>query len=101
MQPRTGKGPSWTNEPQLRLQTSAEKAEEVGVKEDQMDDDPAPPQETLSDLEWMRQRMAKSNAEDANTSADPLSTTKADINQVRSPDWIHSTPCSLTRSETA
>lgn len=101
MQSRTGKGPSWANEPQLRPQTSAGKAEEVGAKDDQMDDDPAPPQETLSDLEWMRQRMAKSNAEDSNTIADPLSTTKADANQVRPPDVIHSTPCRLTRSATA
>ena len=101
MKPRTVKGPSWANEPQLRPQISAGKAEEICAKDDQMDDDPGPPQEILSDLEWMRQRMTKSNAEDSNTIADPLSTTKADISQVRPPDVIHSTPCRLTRPETA
>ena len=52
MQPRTGKGPSWTNESQPQYHTSA-KVEKVNPKDDQIDVNPAPPQDVLSDLEWM------------------------------------------------
>lgn len=104
MQPRTGKGPSWANEPQLRPQTSAKKSDEVGAKDDQTGDDPSPSQDALSDLEWMRQRMAKSVVEDSDTTAhnsDPPPTTAADITQVCPREVIHSTLCHLTRLEIA
>ena len=102
MQPRTGKGPSWANEPQLRPQTSVKKSNEVGVRVDRMDDGSASSQDALSDLEWMRQRMAKSAVEVSDTTArrlDPLPTTKADMEQVRPRNAIHSTPCHLTQLE--
>ena len=98
MQPRTGKGPSWANEPQLRPQTSAKKSDEVGVKDDQMDDEPAPSQDALSDLEWMRRRMANSVTDHSDATAhrlDSSPTTKADMEQVRSRNAIHPTPCHL------
>ena len=100
MQPRTGKGPSWANEPQLRPQTSAKKSDEVGVEDNEVGDDPAPSQDALSDLEWMRQRMAKSAVGDSDATArrlDPLPTTKEDMKQVRPPNAIHSVPCHLTQ----
>ena len=85
MQPRTGKGPSWTNESQPQYHTSA-KAEEVNPKDDRMEADPAPPQDALSDLEWMRQRMAKSVVENTDTTVlypAPSPPTAININQVR------------------
>jgi len=104
VQPRTGKGPSWANEPQLRPRTPAENSDEVGVKDGRMNDNPAPPQDALSDLEWMKQRMAKPAVEDSGTTAcrlDPLPTTKADMKHVRPCNAIHSTSCHLTQLEIA
>ena len=69
-----------------------------------MNDNPAPPQDALSDLEWMRQRMAKPAVEDSGTTTcrlDPLPTTKADMKRVRPRNAIHSTPCHLTQLEIA
>lgn len=104
MQPRTGKGPSWANEPLLQVQTSTKKPDEVGVKDNEMDD-PAPSQDALSDLEWMRQRMAKPAVGDPDATArrsDPLPTAKADMRQVRPRNAIHSVPpCHLTQLEIA
>jgi len=86
MQPRSGKGPSWANEPQLQPQTPARKVEGVNPKDNQMDVDPAPSQDALTDLEWMKQRMANSIVQDSGTTPlrpnlQPPSTT--DISQVR------------------
>jgi len=103
MQPRTGKGPSWANEPQLRLQTSTKNPDEIGVKGNEMGD-PAPSQDALSDLEWMRQRMAKSAVGDPDATArhsDPLPATKSDTRQVRPRNAIHSVLCHLTQLEIA
>ena len=63
MQPRTVKGPSWKNEQQPQPQPLG-KAMGVSVKGNQMDADPTPSQNGLSDMEWMRQRMAKPTVED-------------------------------------
>ncbi|KAF9647916.1 hypothetical protein BDM02DRAFT_3097287 [Thelephora ganbajun] len=83
MQPRAVKGPSWMNEPQLR---PAKKVKGAGVKHNQIDVDPTPPQDALSDLEWMRQRMAKSSVGDSGTAAGHLDlppTNEAGTRQVR------------------
>ena len=86
MQPRAGKGPSWVNEPQPQSQTSVKVVERVDPRGDQMDPDPAPPQGVLSDLEWMRQRMAKSVDDDSDMTAprpEPQPQGMSDISQVR------------------
>ena len=86
MQPRTGKGASWANEPQPQPQTPARKVEEVNPKGNQMDVDSAPSQDTLSDLEWMKQRMANSIVQDSGTTTlqpDPPHPSATDISQVR------------------
>ena len=86
MRPRTGKGPSWINEPQPQSRTPAKMVEEVDSSDNQMDVDPAPSQDALSDLEWMRQRMAKSIVDDSDTTAthlDPPPPGVADVNKVR------------------
>lgn len=104
MQLRTGKGPSWVNEPQLRPQTPVKKLDKVGSKDDQMDDGPTPSQDGLSDLEWMKQRMAKSKAEGSDTAAgsmNPPPAVKADANQARPYDMVHFAPRHLTRLEIA
>ena len=85
MQPRTVKGPSWANEPHLRHQSPAKKVEGVTVKEDHAGANPTPSQDTLSDLEWMRQRMTKYPVEDSgatNQRSDPLPIDKPDAHQV-------------------
>ena len=95
MQLRTGKGPSWVNEPELRPLTPAKKSDAVGSSDDQMDDGPAPSQDGLSDLEWMKQRMARSTAEDSNAAAGsmgPPPATKANANQARPYEVLHFTP---------
>ena len=87
MQPRTAKGPSWANEPQLRPQTPAKRVKGALGEEDQTDVDPVPLQDALSDLEWMKQRMAKTTGQDAHTAAyhpEPQPTNTANGNQVRS-----------------
>lgn len=87
MQPRTAKGPSWANEPQLRPQAPAKGVKGALVEEEQTDVDPMPLQDALSDLEWMKQRMAETTVEDSHTAAhrpEPQPTNKADGNQVRS-----------------
>ena len=86
MQPRTVKGPSWANEQQLRSQPTGKKEKGAGIKDDQMDVDPAPSQDALSDLEWMRQRMAKSVVGDPNTVthiSDPPPKNNVEAHQVR------------------
>lgn len=95
MKPRTVKGPSWANESQLQPQASVKKSGGVGAEGERMDDDPAPSQDALSDLEWMRQRMAKSTVE--TRQLDPLSSTKLDTNQVCLLEVIISTPRHLTQ----
>jgi len=85
MQPRTGKGPSWANEPQPQPQIPARKVEGVSPKDSQMDVDPSPSQDALSDLEWMKQRMANSIIQDPGTTTlrpDPLPPSTTEISQV-------------------
>ena len=86
MQPRTAKGPSWVNGPQPQPQAPVKKAGGVDPKDNQMDVGPAPSQDALSDLEWMKQRMAKSAVQDSDTITshpDPTPQNVTDINQVR------------------
>ena len=86
MQPRTVKGPSWANEPQPQSQTPVRKVEKVNPEDNQMGVNPTPSQDVLSDLEWMKQRMAKSMVQDSETTTprlDPLPLDMAGINQVR------------------
>lgn len=95
MQPRTGKGPSWVNEPQPQPRAPAKKSDTVVSKDDQMGDGPAPSQDGLSDLEWMKQRMAKSTAEDSDTTTGgmgPPLATKANANQARPYEVLHTVP---------
>ena len=69
-----------------------------------MDGGPAPSQDGLSDLEWMKQRMAKSTAEDSDTAAggvNPPPAVEADANQARPYDVVHFSPRHLTRLEIA
>lgn len=85
MQPRTVKGPSWVNEPQLGPKSPEKKAKGVVTKGDWLGANHTPSQDTLSDLEWMRQRMAKSTAEDSDANirhSDSSPTHKADTHQV-------------------
>ena len=86
MQPRTAKGPSWANEPQPQPQAPVKKVGGVDPKDNQMDLDSAPSQDALSDLEWMKQRMAKSAVQESETITphpDPPPPNVTDINQVR------------------
>jgi len=102
MQPRTVKGPSWANEAQLQPQTPMKESEGIIVEEGRMDNDPPPSQDALSDLEWMRQRMAKSIVKSSDTTArhsDPPPSTMVNVNQVRPLEVIHSTPHHLTQLE--
>ncbi|KAF9789121.1 hypothetical protein BJ322DRAFT_522590 [Thelephora terrestris] len=98
MQPRTVKGPSWANEEQLRPQTTGKR---VGVKDDHIDANPAPSQQALSDLDWMRQRMANSTVEEPDTAthlSDPPTKTKIETHQ---PEASSSDPARDTILQTA
>ena len=85
MQRQTAKGPSWLNEPQLRPQSPVKKVKEVAAKDDQMGSNTTLSQDALSDLEWMKQRMAKSAVEDSDATIRPPDsqpTNKPDTHQV-------------------
>ena len=85
MQPRTVKGPSWANEPQLLPHIPVGKAKGAVSEDDKMGVNLSRSQDALSDLEWMRQRMAKSTMEGHDTTIDhsglPL-TNESDTHQV-------------------
>lgn len=87
MEPRTGKGPSWANESRhLQSQTPTKNTGEVNPRDDnQMDVNSTPSQDALSDMEWMKQRMAKSIVEDSDMTTPhpgPSHPNVADVNQV-------------------
>jgi multiple RNA-binding domain-containing protein 1 len=62
MQPRSGRGPSWANDP-LHSNSKAKRPVTVdtqpSVDDASLVEDGVPGSEGISDLEWMRQRMSK------------------------------------------